>query len=199
MPASDSDSYVFGPDDVGPTGAVPSESIAGATGSEKTGAEAGSGASAESVGGYDLDDRSATGQVAFAYVSDVGITVEWCAENVASDEAGAVVTFSGVVRNHDHGKPVTRLSYSAHPSAGEVMREVANDVASAHPGTRIAVAHRVGNLAIGDIALACAVSAAHRSEAFAACSELVDAVKDRVPIWKEQWFTDGTFEWVGAG
>ncbi|CAN5161780.1 hypothetical protein BH09ACT6_BH09ACT6_10800 [soil metagenome] len=196
MPANDSDAYVFGPNDVGPTGAVPSNSIPGASGSGKTGAGA---ATAGQVGGYEIDDRSATGQVAFAYVSDVGITVEWCAENVATDEAGAVVTFSGVVRNHDHGRPVTRLSYSAHPSAGEVMRDVASDVAAAHPGTRIAVAHRIGNLAIGDVALACAVSAAHRSDAFAACAELVDAVKDRVPIWKEQWFTDGTFEWVGAG
>ncbi|MEA9987088.1 MULTISPECIES: molybdenum cofactor biosynthesis protein MoaE [Subtercola] len=147
---------------------------------------------------YDSDDRSAPGSIAFAFVSDAGITVEWCVDNVSSDEAGAVVTFSGVVRNHDHGQSVERLTYSAHPSADEVMRRVAEDVAARHPGTRIAVAHRIGDLVVGDIALACAVASAHRAAAFAACAELIDAVKERVPIWKEQVFTDGTTEWVGA-
>ncbi|GGF38433.1 molybdenum cofactor biosynthesis protein MoaE [Subtercola lobariae] len=151
------------------------------------------------VGHFDADDASAPAEIAFAYVSDQPITVEWCVDNVSSDEAGAVVTFSGVVRNHDHGRGVLRLSYSGHPTADEVMRQVADDVATAHPGTRIAVAHRVGELGVGDIALAAAVASAHRAQAFAACAELVDAVKSRVPIWKEQWFTDGTTEWVGAG
>lgn len=151
------------------------------------------------VGSFESDDASAPAQVAFAYVSDQPITVEWCVDNVSSDDSGAVVTFSGVVRNHDHGRGVLRLSYSGHPTADEVMRQVADDVAAAHPGTRIAVAHRVGELAVGDIALAAAVASAHRAQAFAACAELVDTVKARVPIWKEQWFDDGTTEWVGAG
>jgi molybdopterin synthase catalytic subunit len=64
---------------------------------------------------------------------------------------------------------------------------------------RIWAAHRIGMLEIGDPALVCAVSAAHRGQAFAVCSELVDRIKERVPIWKEQFFTDGTVEWVGAG
>lgn len=150
------------------------------------------------IRGFALDDRSAPGQVALAYVSDTPITVEWCADNVASDSAGAVVTFSGVVRDHDDGRGVTRLSYTAHPSAGEVIRRVADDVAAKHPGARLAIAHRTGDLGIGDIALACAVAAAHRGVAFAACADLVDEVKAQVPIWKEQYFTDGSTEWVGA-
>ena len=136
--------------------------------------------------------------MAFATVSDSPISVDQCVEAVADTAAGAVVTFSGVVRNHDDGRNVARLSYSGHPSAAEVMRQVAADIAAGHPEARIAVAHRVGDLEIGDTALACAVAAAHRRVAFAACAALVDEVKARVPIWKEQFFTDGTSEWVGA-
>ncbi|RFA08696.1 molybdenum cofactor biosynthesis protein MoaE [Subtercola boreus] len=136
--------------------------------------------------------------MAFATVSERPISVEWCVDNVTTDSAGAVVMFSGIVRDHDDGRGVSRLSYSGHPTAGEVMRQVADDVAAAHPGARLAVAHRVGDLGIGDTALACAVSAAHRGTAFAACAALVDEVKARVPIWKEQFFTDGTAEWVGS-
>ncbi|RFA14898.1 molybdenum cofactor biosynthesis protein MoaE [Subtercola boreus] len=136
--------------------------------------------------------------MAFAVVSEESISVESCVENVTTDSDGAVVTFGGIVRDHDDGRGVTRLSYSGHPSAGEVIRQVADDVAAAHPGTRLAVAHRIGDLDIGDVALACAVSAAHRGAAFAACAALVDEVKARVPIWKEQFFTDGTAEWVGS-
>lgn len=149
-------------------------------------------------GTFALDDASAPAEVAFAFVSETPITVEWCVDNVTSDHSGAVVTFIGIVRDHDHGRGVLRLSYTGHPTADEVMRQVAEDVAAAHPGTRIAVAHRVGELGVGDLALAAAVASAHRAQAFAACAQLVDDVKSRVPIWKEQWFTDGTTEWVGA-
>ncbi|WP_201276587.1 molybdenum cofactor biosynthesis protein MoaE [Marisediminicola senii] len=137
------------------------------------------------------------GRVVFARISDDPITVEECADAVADDTAGAVVTFAGVVRNHDVGKAVHELTYSAHPSAGEVITSVAHFVADEYPVT-IAVAHRVGTLGIGDVALACAVSSAHRAEAFAACSRLVDAVKESVPIWKQQEFDDGTSEWVAS-
>ncbi|MEH0109730.1 molybdenum cofactor biosynthesis protein MoaE [Tersicoccus sp. MR15.9] len=114
-----------------------------------------------------------------------------------SDRSGAVVSFSGVIRNHDGGRDVLRLSYSAHPQASDVIARVADDVAAAHPGVRIAVAHRVGDLGIGDDALIAAVAAAHRAEAFAACEDLVERVKAQVPIWKQQWFPGGTSEWVG--
>jgi molybdopterin synthase catalytic subunit len=144
------------------------------------------------------DSELAHGSVAFARVVEDAITVEACADAVESVHAGAVVTFAGVVRDHDEGRGVTWLRYSAHPSAGDVIAEVAASVAAAHPGTRIAALHRVGDLGLGDVALACAVASAHRAEAFAACSALVDEIKNRVPIWKEQGFTDGTTEWVAA-
>jgi molybdopterin synthase catalytic subunit len=108
------------------------------------------------------------------------------------------VTFAGVVRDHDEGRGVVALSYSAHPSASEVIGAVALEVARAHPAVVLAVAHRVGDLGIGDVALACAVASAHRAEAFAACAALVDEVTTKVPSWKEQAFDDGTSEWVAS-
>ncbi|GAB2759244.1 molybdenum cofactor biosynthesis protein MoaE [Sinomonas soli] len=130
---------------------------------------------------------------------------------VDAPDAGAVVLFSGVVRDHDDGRGVARLSYSAHPSAEATLRSVVaatiGDVlAAADGGTagaperplRVWIAHRVGELAVGDAAFVCAVSAAHRGEAFRLCSELVDRVKAEVPIWKEQFFADGGSEWVAA-
>jgi len=136
--------------------------------------------------------------VAFARVGADPITVEECAAAVVSDAAGAVVTFAGVVRDHDEGRGVLTLDYTAHPSAGEVIERVAREVAAEYSAVTLAVAHRVGPLGIGDVALACAAASAHRAEAFAACARLVDAVKEQVPIWKHQRFTDGTAEWVAA-
>ncbi|THV30087.1 molybdenum cofactor biosynthesis protein MoaE [Glycomyces paridis] len=116
----------------------------------------------------------------------------------SSAQAGAVVTFSGNVRDHDHGRGVLRLSYEGHPSAGELLRAIAEEIA-ARPGVRgVVVSHRVGDLAIGDPALVAAVAAEHRKEAFDACADLVDEVKARLPIWKHQFFDDGTDEWVNC-
>ncbi|SHE79439.1 molybdenum cofactor biosynthesis protein MoaE [Streptoalloteichus hindustanus] len=134
-----------------------------------------------------------------AEVVDVPLDVDEHARLVANRAAGAVVTFAGVVRDHDHGRGVRELEYSGHPTASEVITEVAADVAARHPGLRaVAVSHRVGMLAIGDVALACAVAAEHRREAFLACAELVDEVKARLPIWKRQLFDDGAEEWVNC-
>lgn len=134
-----------------------------------------------------------------AVVTEEPLDVEEHARLVSADVAGAVVTFSGVVRDHDRGRGVRALDYSGHPSAGEVVTEVAADVAAAHPAVHaIAVSHRLGPLAIGDCALACAVSAGHRREAFAACAALVDEVKLRLPVWKRQEFSDGSEEWVNS-
>ncbi len=142
-----------------------------------------------------------------AVLSDAPISVDQAIAAVESDTSGAVVSFSGVVRNHDGGKAVLRLSYTAHPSAEQVLAEVVAGLLRDHAGeqdaaaapVRIWAAHRVGPLEIGDPALVCAVAAAHRGQAFMLCSELVDRIKEQVPIWKEQFFTDGTVEWVGAG
>jgi molybdopterin synthase catalytic subunit len=136
--------------------------------------------------------------VEVARVSATPITLDECTTAVESADAGAVVTFAGIVRDHDGGRTVTLLEYESHPTAETVLRSVAESVATEFPGVRIAITHRTGTLEVGDLALACAVSSAHRAEAFAACARLVDEVKRRVPIWKQQHFADGTTEWVGA-
>ncbi|WP_298181090.1 molybdenum cofactor biosynthesis protein MoaE [Saccharomonospora sp.] len=138
-------------------------------------------------------------RVALAQVTEAELSVEEHARLVADPAAGAVVTFSGVVRNHDHGRTVTSLHYEGHPTAGEVLARVVSDVAGRRGGVRaVAVSHRIGALEIGDVALACAVAADHRAEAFATCADLVDEVKAQLPVWKHQWFADGTDEWVNS-
>ena len=137
-------------------------------------------------------------QVRRADVTEAPIAVEDVRALAADSAAGAVVTFSGDVRDHDHGRDVERLEYDCHPTAGAVIAEVAAEVALRHDVIAIAVSHRVGPLQIGDAALVAAVSAAHRGEAFAACADLVDEVKDRLPVWKHQVFSDGTDEWVNC-
>ncbi len=117
---------------------------------------------------------------------------------VADPRAGAVVSFAGVVRDHDHGRSVQTLTYESHPKAADVLREVAAELAADPDVYAVAVSHRYGPLAIGDVALACAVSTAHRAAAFTVCARLVDRVKERLPIWKHQVFTDGTDEWVNC-
>ena len=117
---------------------------------------------------------------------------------VADPRAGAVVSFQGVVRDHDGGRSVVSLDYEGHPSALAVLQEVAAEVAADPEVIGVAVSHRVGALKIGDVALVAAVSTAHRAAAFAACGRLVDEAKARLPIWKRQVFTDGTEEWVNC-
>ena len=118
---------------------------------------------------------------------------------VAHEAAGAVVGFAGVVRDHDGGRTVTRLEYSAHPTAQQTLADVAAEIAAESQGVRaIAVSHRIGTLDIGDAALVAAVAADHRGAAFETCQRLVDAVKARLPVWKHQFFSDGSEEWVGS-
>jgi len=119
--------------------------------------------------------------------------------------SGGVTLFVGRVRDHDHGhddregttRAVTGLGYSAHPTALERLREVCEQVAAAH-GVQVAAVHRVGELAIGDLAVVVAASAGHRGDAFAASRDLIDTLKQKVPIWKHQRFADGADEWVGT-
>jgi molybdopterin synthase subunit MoaE len=118
---------------------------------------------------------------------------------VWSSADGAVALFEGVVRDHDGGRgTVVALSYTAHPDAERVLHAAADAVAHRHPAVRLAAVHRIGELGVGDLAIVCAAASAHRADAFAACAELVDEIKRTVPIWKEQHFSDGTVEWVGA-
>lgn len=120
-------------------------------------------------------------------------------ELVGHQSAGAVVGFVGMIRDHDGGRRVVRLEYSAHPSAEHVMADVVAEIAKESSGLRaVAASHRVGVLHIGEAALVAAVAADHRQEAFATCAQLVDTIKARLPVWKHQFFEDGSEEWVGS-
>ncbi|MGX9297676.1 molybdenum cofactor biosynthesis protein MoaE [Tsukamurella paurometabola] len=138
-------------------------------------------------------------EVVLARVTEEPIDLAAHEAAVTRPEAGAVVGFIGAVRDHDGGRDVTGLEYSAHPTAERVIAEVVRREADAAQGVRaVAVSHRVGPLAIGDAALVVAVSADHRAAAFTTCARIVDAVKEALPVWKHQLFRDGTDEWVGS-
>ena len=130
------------------------------------------------------------------YVTDQVISAAHLATLVQDNKSGAVVTFSGEVRNHDGGKDVSTLTYEIHPSAQDVLLSVVAEVAANFAINDVAVAHRYGDIAIGECAFAVAVSADHREAAFDACSALVNTVKEKLPIWKHQLFTDGSDQWV---
>ncbi|GAA2897131.1 molybdenum cofactor biosynthesis protein MoaE [Streptosporangium fragile] len=131
-------------------------------------------------------------------IRDTPLSVDEVFAAVGDHAAGGTTVFIGTVRDHDHGKPVTSLSYSAHPSAEAELRRVAEKVAADFPVTALAAVHRVGDLQLGDIAVIVAVSCPHRGEAFEASRRLIDDLKSQVPIWKNQLFADGSSEWVGA-
>src|ERR1022692_1896491 len=114
---------------------------------------------------------------------------------VADPAAGAIALFVGTVRDHDHGRAVSALSYSAHPSGAEQLRAVAEKVAGRFSVRALAVVHRVGDLDVGDLAVVVAAAADHRDEAFAACRALIEDLKATVPVWKQQSFPDGESEW----
>ena len=117
---------------------------------------------------------------------------------VADPAAGGIALFAGAVRDSDHDRGVIGLSYSAHPSAADELQRVAEVIAEKFRVIGVAAVHRVGDLAIGDLAVVVAVACPHRSEAFDACRDLIDILKASVPIWKHQRFGDGTSEWVGS-
>ncbi|MEV4016937.1 molybdenum cofactor biosynthesis protein MoaE [Nonomuraea angiospora] len=132
-------------------------------------------------------------------IRDTALSVDEVLAAVGDHAAGGTAVFVGTVREQDHGKPVTRLSYSAHPSAEAELRQVAEKVAADFPVTALAAVHRVGDLELGEAAVIVAVAAPHRDEAFKASRRLIDDLKASVPIWKHQVFADGETEWVGAG
>lgn len=139
-----------------------------------------------------------TGRTAIVRVTTDPLDLAAHENAVADRRAGAVVSFQGIVRDHDHGRPVIRLEYEGHPTAEKVLRVVAADVAADPTVYAVAVSHRIGPLEIGEVALMAAVSTAHRAAGFAACARLIDEVKEHLPIWKHQTFADGTDEWVNC-
>jgi molybdopterin synthase catalytic subunit len=133
-----------------------------------------------------------------AAISDQPLSVDEVVTSLDDPGAGGLVLFVGRVRDHDGGKGVTGLSYSAHPSALDRLREVCEKVATSYDVRGVAAVHRVGDLAIGDLAVVVATTAGHRGSSFDASRALIDTLKAEVPIWKHQLFADGTDEWVGA-
>jgi molybdopterin synthase catalytic subunit len=131
-------------------------------------------------------------------VREAELSVDEVRAAVADRGAGGIALFAGAVRDIDHDRGVTALSYSAHPSAESELRRVAEMIAEKFPVLGIAAVHRVGDLEIGDLAVVVAVACPHRAEAFDACRALIDELKASVPIWKHQRFADGSSEWVGS-
>ena len=140
-------------------------------------------------------EKHGSARVVRAEVTEAPISVTELADAVHDAAAGAVVTFEGAVRNHDADRGVTGIGYSCHPTAGQIVEQIAGDVAERGRVRALGVVHRVGDLAVGEAALAVAVSSDHRAEAFATCSQIVEEVKKRLPVWKRQTFTDGTSQW----
>ncbi|MDE3721069.1 molybdenum cofactor biosynthesis protein MoaE [Nocardiopsis sp. N85] len=142
-------------------------------------------------------------QITLASVRDTPLSVDEVLAAVTDPRAGGTAVFIGTVRDHDHGRDVARLGYSAHPTVEAMLRSVMEKVLAdtsvpGRPVVRLAAVHRVGDLEIGDLAVVVAASAEHREEAFAACRRLIDDLKAQVPIWKHQAFSDGDEEWVGT-
>lgn len=131
-------------------------------------------------------------------IQDTPLSVDEVLKSLDDAGSGGLVLFVGRVRDHDSGKGVTALAYSAHPTALDRLRDVCARVAEEYDVTGLAAVHRVGDLAIGDLAVVVATTAAHRGSSFDASRALIDTLKAEVPIWKHQLFTDGTEEWVGA-
>ena len=130
-------------------------------------------------------------------IRDTPLSVDEVLGAVRDDGTGGTAVFVGTVRDEDHERAVTRLSYTAHPSAEQELRQVMEKVAADYPVRALAAVHRVGDLEIGDLAVVVAAACPHRGEAFDACRRLIDDLKAQVPIWKHQVFADGDAEWVG--
>ena len=143
-------------------------------------------------------EDGAAPEVVLAAIRETPLSVDEVLGAVRHPRAGGIATFIGVVRDHDHGHGVEVLDYTSHPSAPQVLRELAERVAAGADVIRVAAVHRVGHLEIGDVAVVVAVSAVHRGTAFDVCRELIDTLKATVPIWKHQIFDDGSDEWVGT-
>lgn len=115
---------------------------------------------------------------------------------VAAPDRGGTAVFHGTVRNHHQGRRVTGIEYSAYEEMAEAVCHGIVAEAEARWPVRVALRHRLGELAVGEIAVSVAAAGAHRDEAFAACRYVIEEVKRRVPIWKRERFEDGTEEWV---
>ena len=135
--------------------------------------------------------------VALVALRDAALSGDEVLDAVRHPTCGGIALFVGVVRDHDHGDPVTALDYEAHPSALDTMREVCQAGGGRSEAVRVAAVHRTGALRVGDLAVVVAASAPHRGQAFDAARDVIDTLKARTPIWKHQRLGDGSTEWVG--
>ncbi len=140
-----------------------------------------------------------TGVSTYAAVVESPLSVDALLARVSDRRVGGIGLFVGVIRDRDEGSAVGSLDYTQHPSAGEALLACVEQVASAYDVLSVAVEHRIGHLEIGDLAVVVAVGAVHRGPALAACHQLIDDLKAKVPIWKEQHFANGRTSWVGLG
>jgi molybdopterin synthase catalytic subunit len=143
-------------------------------------------------------DPGATSAVRLVDLRETPLDLDEVVAALDDASSGGVTLFVGRVRDHDHGVDVRGLEYSAHPTALEALRRVCAEVAERYDVHAVAAVHRVGRLAVGDIAVIVATTAPHRGSAFDASRALIDTLKAEVPIWKHQLFADGTEEWVGT-
>jgi len=132
-------------------------------------------------------------------LSDEPLSLDRVVDEVRSDEAGAIATFTGTTRIQSRGRTVTHLEYEAYEGMAEkVMSELAESLASRYDLTGVAIHHRIGRVAIGETSVVIAVSAPHRGDALAACKDAIDELKERVPLWKKEVYEGGE-EWIGRG
>jgi molybdopterin synthase catalytic subunit len=136
--------------------------------------------------------------VTLVAIRRTALSVEEVLAAVAGDAVGGTAVFAGAVRDDDDGRGVLSLRYEAHPSAERLMASVVAEVLEQVGVLHVAAVHRVGELAVGDLAVVVAAGAVHREEAFVAARLLIDRIKAEVPIWKLQRFASGRDEWVGS-
>jgi molybdopterin converting factor subunit 1 len=129
-------------------------------------------------------------------VRETPLSVDEVLAALQAPDIGGIALFIGTVRDHADGKPVARLDYEAHPQAAREIGRVLDAIAARMPGVRLAAVHRSGQLAVGDLAVIVGAATAHRAEAFAACRDAIEQIKERVPIWKKEWAPDGSAHWV---
>jgi molybdopterin converting factor subunit 1 len=136
------------------------------------------------------------GSVRLCTISESPLDEQEVCARVEGPDAGGVVSFVGRVRNRARGHSIEHLEYEAYPAmADKEMEKIAEAAGERWPGTRVAIAHRIGRLEIGDAAVVVVAASAHRAEAFEACRFAIDTLKETVPIWKREVATDGAY-WV---
>ena len=133
------------------------------------------------------------------YITDETIDLQKFFSDESPRSCGAVASFVGIVRNHDHGRAMKSLYYDCYRSMAEKMiKALIEETEARWKIDKVRVLHRIGHLEIGEITVAISVSSTHRAEAFEACRFMIEKIKEKVPIWKKEIFEDGMSEWVSC-